>query len=80
MVLPSISLDEAIAVNEAGARIDGIERVKEDGTVVYCEKNVEYMREVLDYTCKELRPQESEERARELNAKLRRLYEKYNIS
>jgi hypothetical protein len=79
IVLPEITREEAIKINEEGAKIDGIEKIKDDGTVVFCEKNVEYMREVVGYECKELRPSESEERARELNTLLKKLYEKYNV-
>ena len=79
IVLPGISREEAIRINEEGGKIDGIERIKEDGTVVFCDKNVEYMREVVGYECKELKPSESEERAKELNTLLRKLYDKYNV-
>ncbi|MBL7168009.1 hypothetical protein ISS40_04990 [Candidatus Bathyarchaeota archaeon] len=80
VVLPGLSLEEAVEINRAGARLDGIERVKDDGTVVFVEENVELMREVVGYECEELKVSESEERARELNAKLRKLYEKYKVS
>ena len=79
IVLPGISREAAIRINEEGAKIDGIERIKDDGTVVFCDKNVEYMREVVGYECKELKPNESEERAKELNTLLKKLYEKYNV-
>jgi hypothetical protein len=79
VTIPDLSLEESIAINEAGARIDGIERVKDDGTVVYVEENVKLMRETLGYECPELKVSESEERARELNAQLRKLYEKHNV-
>lgn len=79
VVLPGISLEEAVRINEEGARIDGIERIKDDGTVVFCEENVKNMREVVGYECEELKPGESEERARELNRLLRKLYEKYHV-
>ncbi len=79
VVLPGISLDKAVRINEEGGRIDGIEKIKDDGTVVYLEENVEYMREVVGYECEELKPTESEERARELNTLLRRLYDKYSV-
>jgi hypothetical protein len=79
VVLPDISLEEAIRINEEGGKIDGIEEIKDDGTVIFCEKNVEYMREVVGYECEELKPRESEERAKELNRLLRKLYEKYNV-
>jgi len=79
VVLHGISLEEAIEINEAGGRIDGIEDVEEDGTVVYCDKNVEYMREVVGYDCKRLRPEDSERRQKELEAGLKRLYDKYGV-
>ncbi len=66
-------------INERGARLDGIERVEDDGTVVFIEENVEYMREVVGYECEELKPSESEERARELNGLLKKLYDKYKV-
>ena len=78
--IPDLSLEEAVKINEAGARLDGIEKVKKDGTVVYLDKNVEYMRDVVGYECKELKPSESQERAEELNNLLRRLYDKYNVN
>ena len=77
--MPGISREEAIRINEEGGKIDGIEKIKDDGTVVFCEKNVEFMREVVGYECTELKPKESEERARELNTLLRKLYDKYNV-
>ena len=79
VVLPGISLDEAIRVNEAGGRFDGIERIKADGTVVYMDENVQYMREVVGYECKELKPKDSEERAHELESLLKKLYEKHHV-
>ncbi len=79
IVLPGISLDEAIKINQAGGRIDGIEKVKSDGTVVFCEENVQHMRDVVGYECTELKPSESEERAKELNTLLKKLYDKYNV-
>jgi hypothetical protein len=79
VVLPGISLVEAIHINEEGAKMDGIEKVKDDGTVVFVDENVEYMRQVVGYHCKELKPEESEERAKELNRGLKRLYEKYKV-
>ena len=81
VVLPEeITLKEAIKINEEGARWDGIERVKDDGTVVYVDENVSNMREVLGYECEELKISELEEKAKELNSKLKKLYEKYGIT
>jgi hypothetical protein len=80
VVVPNISIDEAIEINIAGGQYDGIESIKDDGTVVYRDENVEYMREVVGYECKELKPNESEERARELDTLLKKLYDKYRVA
>jgi hypothetical protein len=77
VILPGISLDEAIRVNEEGARIDGIESVRPDGTVVFCDVNVGYMKDVVGYVCKELSPFDQESRQKELETGLKRLYENY---
>jgi hypothetical protein len=79
VVLPDgLTLREAVEINEKGARYDGIERVKDDGTVVFLDENVEYMK-VLGYDCKELKVSESQERASELNRKLNECYEKFRV-
>ena len=77
--VPDIGVEEAIKINQAGGQYDGIKRIKDDGTVVYMDENVEYMREVVGYDCTELKPSESEERSRELNMLLKRLYDKYKV-
>ena len=79
VVLPGISRDKAIEINKAGGRIDGIEEIKDDGTVVFVDQNVEYMREVVGYECKELKIEDCEQRAIELDDRLKTLYKKYNI-
>ena len=78
--LPGISMREAVKINEDGGKIDGIEKVKSDGTVVFVEDNVRLMRETVGYECLEIKPSEHEERAKELDAKLKKLYEKHNVA
>ncbi|MFW6108913.1 MAG: hypothetical protein ACOC6N_00520 [archaeon] len=72
VILPDITLEKAIEINQQGAKIDGIKEIKNDGTVVYCEENVENMRKVLGYECTELKPSESLDRAQELDRLLRK--------
>jgi hypothetical protein len=79
VTLPGINLKDAVKLNEDGAKIDGIESVKSDGTVVFVEENVKLMREVVGYDCPEIKPAEHEERAKELDVKLKRIYEKHNV-
>jgi len=43
---PDISADEAVAINEAAARWDGIERIDSDGSVVYTESAAAAMAEL----------------------------------
>jgi hypothetical protein len=81
ILLPEgVTLEEAIKVNEESGRIgDGIEKIKDDGTVVFTEKAVKVYREILGYECKELKIEESEERAKELKTLFKKLGEKYGI-
>jgi hypothetical protein len=79
VVLPGITLEEAIQINEDSGKLDGIEKIKDDGTVVFLDQNVEYMRQIVGYNCKELKLEESEERAKELGRCLKRMYEKYKV-
>jgi len=68
-----LTLEEAIRINEEAQKFDGIEKIKEDGTVAFTDKAVKIMREMLNYDCTELKIEESEERAMELKT----LYEKF---
>jgi hypothetical protein len=78
VVLPEeLSLEEAIKINEEAQKFDGIEEIKDDGTVVFTEKSVSIMREMLNYDCEELRIEESEERAMELRVLYNSFAERY---
>lgn len=68
VVLPNgVTIDDAIKANEESGRVgDGIEKIKDDGTVIFADKTVKIYREVLGYECKELKLNECEERAKEL--------------
>lgn len=71
-----ITLEEAITINEAGQRGDGIERIEDDGTVVYTDKAVQIMKEVLGYDLAPLEFDECDERAEELVAMFKALASK----
>lgn len=68
---PDISEEEAIRTNEAAQKADGIERIEQDGSVVFTAKASETMRRLLGYDCPRLRPEDQEERARELRDRYR---------
>jgi hypothetical protein len=78
VVLPEeLSLKEAVRINEEAQKFDGIQEIKNDGTVVFTEKAVKIMREMLNYECETLKIEESEERAMELGALYKSFTEKY---
>lgn len=71
LALPEgITREEAIEVNERAARYDGIERIKDDGTVVLTEEAREVMEEVFGIGYKEY----PVERSLELALELRKAY------
>jgi hypothetical protein len=64
-------------MNEESGRLDGIERIEEDGTVVFTDYAVEIMRETLKIDCPTFRPEDSYELALEMMKKYKELAEKY---
>jgi hypothetical protein len=73
VILPSdLSLEEAIEINKAAEKFDGIENIKDDGTVVFTDKTYSLMKE-LGYDCRELTFDELESRGRELTALIEKL-------
>jgi len=68
-----LTLKKALAINEAGQRGDGIERIEEDGTVVYTTQAIDIMKELLGIDLAPLRFDDCDERAAELIARFRAL-------
>jgi len=78
IVLPEgVELEETIKVNEEGNRYDGIEKILDDGTVIYTEKEMSIMKEMIGYECKKMRVEECEERADEIRSKFQEFASKY---
>jgi len=63
---PDVSQEEAVRINEAAQRADGIEQIEADGSVVFTTKAVETLRRLLGYDCPRLSPTEQQPRAQEL--------------
>ncbi|WP_201360041.1 hypothetical protein [Dictyobacter formicarum] len=52
VVLPEkMTLQDAIDINEAGLVLDGIGHIDEDGTVVFAEREMSIVSEILGYDC-----------------------------
>lgn len=78
VVLPEeLPLEEAIRINEDAQRFDGVERIEEDGTVVFADYVMPIMKEMLGFDCHQFKPAEIDERAREMVSLYRKLEEKY---
>ena len=73
VILPEgLTLEKAIAINQAAERFDGVERIKDDGTIVYTDATYDIMKE-LGYDCRELAFDDLEPRGRELAALMEKL-------
>ena len=80
VVLPDdITMDEAIQINEAGQRAEGIERIEADGTIVLTELAQSVLSDVFDLRIKQFRPDEAETVAQELRSHLRALGERFGL-
>jgi hypothetical protein len=67
MNLPDeITEAEAVKLNEASQKLDGIEAVQDDGTVVFSDYAASIMKDMLGFDCPKFSPEECESRAKEL--------------
>ena len=72
IVLPEqVALDQAIKINESAERFDGVEKIKEEGTIIYTDKTYSIMKE-LGYDCRELSFDELEAKGKELESLIER--------
>ena len=77
VVLPrDVSMQQAIRINEEQQKHEAIERIEDDGAVVYTEPVVEFMKETLGYDCSRIELNENEEKAKELLSRFRELVAK----
>ena len=77
VVLPSgVTMEEALTINEIGQRSDGVERIDDDGTVVYTERATAIIKDVLGYDLLPLPFDECDARAQDLIVRLKALAQK----
>jgi hypothetical protein len=81
VVLPEgITFEQAVQVNLAALKFDGIEEIKDDGTIVFTEETLQLTKEWLGAEVgKELRLEDAEEMAIELKALTKKVADKYNV-
>lgn len=75
---PGLTLETAIHINEADLRFDGIDRIEDDGTVVFTEQQMAPLAELLGYSCQRMPIVEVEQWAKELYDKYQAFAEKCN--
>jgi len=61
--------EHAIQLNQDGMKFDGIEKIDEQGTVYFADREMSILKEMLGYECKCMALAETENWARELQAK-----------
>ncbi len=69
--IEGLTAEEALAINEASHRFDGIEAIESDGTARFTDTVTGIMREELGFDCPSLHPEEADERGRELIMRFR---------
>jgi hypothetical protein len=78
VVLPDhLSWQEALQINHAGLRLDGIEAIDHNGTVSFTEESMNIYKEVLGYSCQRMLLSEVEYWAQELQARYKALEDRY---
>lgn len=65
----SLSLADAIRINEDCQRADGIEHIADDGSVTFTEREMAVMTKLLGYTCRTMRLEDTAAWAEELGGK-----------
>lgn len=81
LALPEgITREEAIKINEDSNKIDGIERIEDDGTVVYADYSHQILKEMLGFDHPTFKAEDSLEVAFELMAKYREFAAKVAVT
>lgn len=78
VVLPKgITMEQAIKVNTEDVKFEGVEEMKDDGTLVFTEEGYRVTKKIFGIDHRELRLEETEERSKEILAAYKKLAEKY---
>jgi hypothetical protein len=72
-----ITLDDAIKMNEESGKLDSIQEIQDDGTVVFTDYAHKIMKEILGFNCKSFKPSESKDLALKQIACYKKLAEQH---
>jgi hypothetical protein len=74
---PGLTKDQALKINIAGMKVDGIDRIDQDGTVHFTEETIRVMETCLGIDWKSMKPDQCYEMTKDLIAAYKKLDEKY---
>ena len=68
LALPDeLTLKKAVQINQNVIKeVDGVERIEENGTIVFTDKCANIWKEIFEYDCKELKIEDNEKRVKEI--------------
>jgi len=72
--------ERAIQINEEAQKWDGIEKIEEDGTVIFTDEAYNAFKDLLGYECKKMKVKETEERVKELDKLYKKFARKYGVN
>ena len=75
-----VTREKAIQMNEEAQKWDGIEKIEEDGTVVFTDEAYTTFKNLLGYDCKEMKIEETEERVKELDKLYKDFARKHGVN
>ena len=73
----NITLERAIKINNDAQVYEGVESLENDGTVIITDKAASVFKKLLDYDCKKYTTENSEAKAKELDAKFKKWAAQY---
>ena len=78
IVLPDgLSLEDAIIMNERAQRLEGVEKLTSNGTVIFTDEAVGVLEDVMDWNLKQFNIKDTEKIATDLRLKFNELAKKF---
>lgn len=80
VVLPGgITMEQAVKINTESIKFEGVQEIREDGTLVMTEEGFQIGKELLNIECREIKVSDTDNWAKEILSAYRVLAEKYHV-
>jgi hypothetical protein len=73
-----LSLEQAIKINTDDCKFEGIEEIKDDGTLIVTDEGYDIAKKLVGIECREIKPADSADWAKEFITAFKKLGDKYN--